>query len=173
MIKMTIDDSGAYAMLDGISDNLTNLTPIWRNIHAYMISRLLMQFNTLGEGGSARGVNWPDFKFQYMRRNGFRVPAAGGVAKIHNPSEKVLGRLRGNTNKRVTASSKLMQDRGIMRNALLQKFSYGKNTLKMDTADSKEKVVFQNSHRPFQFFEVPKDVNVIVEMVRKGIVRKN
>ena len=171
MIDIQVNANNALVRIDNLKKNAADFRKAWKIIHAYMISAITLQFDRLGKGGTDRGVVWPDFKYQYIRSANFKVPAGGGVAKVHNFSELVLGRLRGETKKRVNASSKLLQNDGTLKGALLQKFTATPTKLVMDTADNSKKVAFQNRLRPFQFFEVPRDSDVIRDTIARHLVK--
>lgn len=177
-----------------IIKNATDFKHTFSNIHAYMISVILQQFISAGRGGDARGVFWPYFTRQYIRKDGTVVPAWGGVprhifanqsmglgnwlntavttAKARKTAKGlVLGRLRGYERKRVTSTSQLMRSTGMMFSALLQKVTMSRTKLTMNTADKLGKVARQNDLRPFEFFEEPEDVNMIEDFFLSGLAK--
>lgn len=78
----------------------------------------------------------------------------------------VRGRLR-NSGKRVTASSKLMQDTGQLRAAALNNVKIRDSLLVMDTRT--KYAGYQNQLRPFAFFNLPTDANVAQDMLLRRL----
>ena len=165
MITITVENDRVQELrFQNLINNISDFTPVWPNIQAYMIAVIAMQFNQLPRGGNARSVYWPDFAIQYVRKDGTIVPAEG------IPGE-VQGRKRDNTENRVTAESDLMRNTGKMFAGILQKIKFSKTILEMDSAGNYGQLVYQENLRAFQFFEDPTDVEIINQMLERHILK--
>lgn len=122
-------------------------------------------FKRLKKGGSFRGVTWPGFAPQYIRKDGTVVPAEGGIPKVRGEGT-VKGRKRA-SGKRVTASSNLLRDTGRLQASALSRVKKTKTVMVMDTPE--KYAGWQNQLRPFQFFQIPQDEKVAKQMLEKYI----
>ena len=169
MIRIKVKKDGAQLEIKGLKEKLKNLRPIFIDFYAYMQRRLTLMFSRLKRGGSFRGVRWEWFTPQYHRLDGMIVPAEGGVPKMKGKG-RVLGRLR-HSGKRVKTTSSLMQDTGRLRTSLLDKMQIREGTiLAMDTSTAY--AGYQHAMRPFQFFEDPRDINVLRDIVLRKLEGK-
>lgn len=96
--------------------------------YVYMLSQTARTFRALGKknAGAYRGVSWPWFAPIRTTRDGKRitVPAEGdGIT---------LGKMR-HSGKRVTAGSRLLQDKGLLRNAAIGRMTISPFSLAADT----------------------------------------
>lgn len=135
-------------------------------VRAFMNKVIGIQFVKNRRGGSSRGVTWPGFADQYTRTtDGKTVPAEGGVSRIRpawrprgvkrgRTSGSVLGKLRP-SGRRITNSSNLMQDIGVLRATRAQINFLSPN--KIQFGPTVPYAEAQNKMRPFAFFESPKD----------------
>lgn len=136
------------------------------DVRALMNKVIGIQFVRNRRGGTSRGVTWPGFADQYTRRiDGARVPAEGGVPRIRpawrpkgvkrgRTSGNVLGKLRP-SGRRVTKSSNLMQDNGILRGTRAQINFLSGNKIQFGPTVGYAEA--QNKMRPFAYFQEPKD----------------
>lgn len=172
MLTIRADTKKAVIFLDDLQDKVDDLRPVFRNFQTYMLSQTVLTFKELRQGGSFRGVRWKWFAPQYKRRDGTVIPAEGGVAKIRGKG-LVKGKLRGGKKTdphRVQSSSSLLADTSEMRNAAVTIQRISKNRLVMDTPV--DYAARQHALRPFQFFEDPKDVNILNGFIQKRIEGK-
>lgn len=168
MINVTIGVDKAQLVFTRISANLKNLAPAFRELQTYMQRQVTLMFSRIRRGGHYRGVSWEWFAPQYTRADGTVVPAEGGIAKVSGDGV-VLGRLRP-SGTRITASSSLMQDTGRMRSALLSKQDFvGNRMYIMETPLAY--AAMMNELRPFQYFQEPKDVNMLQRIINNHITR--
>ena len=157
----------------------------------------------IGDGKTLRGVRWKYFKDQYTRKSdNVTVPAWCGVERFvfsggyvslgkwigkNRPNYrrtakarkkeggKVLGRLRTNraSNIRVKKGDSVNVQSGKMRSGILQKVRMTEYQIVMHSAGNQKKIFHLNNLRPFQFFEIPKDIdeikNIITKHLEKGI----
>ncbi len=141
-----------------MSETIThNFTPIMKKVlaksrdyrvplkrfYVYLHGQTMQMFPKLGKRGSGtfREVKWRWFAAQYVRKDGLQIPAQGIPGKV-----KGRKRMSG---KRVTDSSRIMQDTGILRGAALGNFRIGANYLIARTPVKYAK--FQNKMRRFAF----------------------
>lgn len=165
-LGIEVKNKEAKIRLEKLEKKAGDLRPFFVNFWAYMQSRTQLMFIRNRKGGTFRGVNWPWFAGQYNRSGG-KVPAEGGVPKLRG-SGMVKGRLRGKGKRdvdRIKPTSNLLRHRGIMYNAALGRIKKRPRVLVMDT--NVNYAGYQDSMRPFQFFELPKDQNVAVRMFHK------
>jgi len=158
MANISVEVHGEPAKIE-LKDHqirMSNLQPFFVNFYTYMSSIITGMFIRLKSGGKDRGVEWPWFAPQYTRADGTIIPAEG--------TREVQGRLRP-SGTRVTKSSNLMRDTGMMQSGVLDVKRTGKTKLIMDS--SVEYTGYQNQLRPFQFFEYPADYNMAERMARK------
>lgn len=170
MIDLQLNTHNTEITINNLAEKVQDLSPAFKNVHAYMVSNLQRQFDTMSgfikEGGrEARGVRWKYFAPQYVRKDGTVVPAWG------IPGE-VKGRLR-HSGRRVKKGDSIVQDDRTLRNNLLMDYRIGKQRMDMDTNDDPTKVFVQNKMRPFQFFESPKDVNRIKRILERFITSES
>ena len=135
------------------------------DFYGWMIRRTQLTFSKLGKKGKStpfREVLWRWFAPQYTRKDGTVVPAEGGVAKLRGRGV-VKGRLR-HSGKRVTSSSRTVQDRGTVKQSALARFRIGNNYLVAETPTRYAK--YQQAMRPFAFM-----TNADVEFLRKQILK--
>jgi len=157
-------DKATAKMLHDIGDRAKNVRPAWRLLQAYMMQEIGMMFRTMGSGqsgGKGRGTMWEGFANQYVRKtDGVVVPAWGGVQKVYGEGF-VLGRKRP-SGKRITKSSRLMQDTGKLTQAVAAKatISNRQMVLKTTTAYTEE----QDRLRRFMYWWLPKDLNRAVDI---------
>jgi hypothetical protein len=144
-----------------------------------------------GNTSDFRGVRWKWFEDQYTRKDGTVVPAEGGIPKVRvgyshrtikgkylpgaaqdietkafrgakkTKNELVRGRLRGSLT-RITPRSRILMDRGILRQAALADFSVTTHTATLDTNLSHAK--YLNAKRPFAFM-TDEDINKLRDLV--------
>ena len=124
-------------------------------------------FSRLKRGGKYRGATWRWFAIQYVRRDGTVIPAEGGIRKVRGQGT-VKGRKR-HSGRRIKKDSSLMQDTAVMKNAVLAQQRIRGRILVMDTPT--DYAGFQHRLRPFQFFEHPKDTNILADMLSKRLGR--
>lgn len=195
MLNFKIDSRRAAILLDDLGDKARDLTPAFTNFHAYMLRRTALMFVRLKKGGEFRGEKWEYFSPQYTRKtDNVTVPAWGGVPRLRAGysarklrggfvrgaysrldtgrlagQRKTKGPVRGrrrHSGKRVTPGSSMMADTGRLRNAALTLVQIRRGTvLQMDTP--LPYASFLQRRRPFQFFEVPQDVDVLRRMILK------
>lgn len=127
----------------------TDLSPMLKAFHAYMVKQTDVMFAKAGgsgsayRGGEARGERWMPFALQYTRKDGTEVPAWG------IPGE-VRGRQRP-SGKPVTPASFLMQDTGRMRQRAANDIvEIRPSSLVFGT--NLEYAAAQDAMRPFLFF---------------------
>lgn len=166
MIRIKVQKKATEVYIEGLKERLGDLRPAFIDFYAYMQRRIVLMFSRLKRGGEFRGVRWKWFAPQYRRQDGTVVPAEGMVPKVRGQG-RVLGRLR-HSGKRVTPRSSLMQDTGRLRNTVLNQMDVRRGTiLSMDTKLDYAK--YQDSLRPFQFFEDPRDVNMLRRLVQRRL----
>lgn len=144
-----IEDEGLRQRLKLVADRSAHPVGLYTRIHAHQRAESGLMFRQLRKGGSRRGVYWPWFANQYTRRtDGVTVPAQGGVRKLRGKG-LVKGRLRP-SRQRVTASSSLMRDRGILANAV----ATVRRILgdRVEIATPATWAIWQQAMRPFSFF---------------------
>ncbi len=154
-----------------IADALKTLSPeklarqVAPEIHAYMHSRIIVQFREQG----GRGVNWDPFMNPwYTRSDGTSVPITGGVPWKNNPKRKVKGKLRSKNpegKKRYTANSKLMQSTGMLRSAILADMRISSTNIEMITPV--KYAGYQNALRPWNYITQEE-----LAMINSMIVRR-
>ncbi len=166
MITVQVQNDKAIALINGLRGRIEDLQPVFVNFHGYMMRRTQLTFSKLKRGGRFRGVQWRWFAPQYRRADGTVVPAEGGIPRAVGKGV-VKGRKR-HSGKRVTRSSSLMRDTGRLYTAALtrQRIVQGRKLI-MDTPV--RYAPFQHRLRPFQFFEVPRDVTVLNRMINRWI----
>lgn len=195
MLNFKIDSRRAAILLDELGDKVSDLTPAFTNFHAYMLRRTALMFVRLKKGGQFRGETWEYFSPQYTRKtDGVTVPAWGGVPRLRSGysarklrggfvrgaysrldtgrlsgQQKTGGPIRGrlrHSGKRITPSASMMADTGRLRNAALTQVHIRRGAvLQMDTPIPYAEQL--QRRRPFQFFEVPQDVDVLRRMILK------
>lgn len=148
-VFLEIEDEGLRQRLKLVADRSAHPVGLYTRIHAHQRAESGLMFRQLRKGGSRRGVYWPWFSPQYFRQTDkVLVPAQGGVRKLRGKG-MVKGRLRP-SRQRVTASSNLMRDRGILANAVATV-----RRIKADRVEIATPVtwaVWQQAMRPFSFF---------------------
>jgi hypothetical protein len=161
MIRIKVDDSQVKLTLKDTKGRLRDMRPVFTNFHVYMMRRVQLMFERLKSGGTSfRGVGWMWFARQYTRKDGTIVPAEGGVPKVRG-NGLVKGRKR-HSGKRVTRSSNLMRDTGRLSSAALAFMRMSKSKIEMDTKVNY--AGYQHRMRAYQFFEEPKDIDVLRDM---------
>lgn len=122
-------------------------------VRVFMMQVTVLMFRKLAHGGSDRGVNWPKFANQYVRKDGTEVPAWGGVPKVRGEGS-VKGKLRP-SGKRVTSSSLLMQDTGRLRSERLNLQRLTPSSIQFGPTAAYAGA--QHKLRPWSFF-TPKEI---------------
>lgn len=144
---------------------------IWNKIQAYMMSRQELHFVTSALGGTFRGKHWDYFKPMYVRKDGTIVPIWGGVPKVRGKG-LVLGKIRSKTpgsKKRYQKGDHLMQNTGILKNALLQNIIIKGNLVRLITPV--KYAGYQNSLRNFNYFapdEAQYILNIFAQEFKNG-----
>lgn len=136
--------------------------------HAYMVRQTDLMFEEAGgpgsavRGGSARGVVWPPFAPQYIRKtDGVVVPAWGGVPKLRGKG-MVKPRKRP-SGQPVTPASLLVQDTGRLRQrAATEVVEVSPASLVFGTR--LEYAPYQQELRPY-LFVTDEDADILAEMV--------
>jgi hypothetical protein len=167
MINIKVEKNAAKLSISGMRGKVSNLRPVFISFQAYMQRRLTMMFSRLKRGGKYRGVTWRWFAIQYVRKDGTVVPAEGGIKKVRGGGV-VQGRKR-QSGKRINKNSSLMQDVVTMKNAVLSQQRIRARILVMDTPT--DYAEYQHALRPFQFFEQPKDSDVLADMLNRRLGR--
>lgn len=140
----------------------------WSSIQAFLHTQQALHFQRGGLGGTFRGVAWSYFKPQYTRIDGTAVPVWGGVPRVFGPG-MVQARLRGNkpgNKKRYASGDRLMQNTGILRNALLSDIRIDAHTITLSTPVSYAR--HQDALRPFNFLS-DQDVTFINDYLSREI----
>ncbi len=168
-IELTLNDEALQKVLNGVEKALGHGQAIFREFSIYMRQATDNMFQFLGKGGTHRGVTWQGWADQYLQKTtGVTVPAWGGVPKVYGAGS-VLGRKRP-SGARVDQSSNLMQDWGTLRaNAALTTY-LGKDLLRMGPQGVSYAGEMQEM-RPFLFFQIPKDANVLLQIAVKHLKR--
>lgn len=171
-LKVQIDDGQLRRLQVKVGRKLADPRPALVKFHAYMLGRTARTFRALGRGGGRfRGVSWANWAHQYTRRtDGAIVPAWGGVRKLRGRGA-VKGRLRP-SGTRVTAGSQLLRDTGRLAAAAgtTRRWGAGGKSLYMTTANVAYGAA-QQARRPFLFFEVPQDAQVLHQLVLEHLDR--
>lgn len=160
------NDEAVQGMLKGVDLAATRPEPAWREFAQYMRVVTDRTFARLRHGGSYRGVTWKGFAPQYTRKDGTVVPAWGGIPRVDGRG-LVLGRKRP-SGQRLKEGDSLMQDTGAMRGraALVMRVT---GTLLEMGPQGMAYAAEQDRRRPFLFFEVRKDLPVLVKILAKHI----
>ena len=147
--------------LAGLLERAKNYEKPLKNWYGYMLRQTDLTFRKLGKQGSGtfRGVSWEWFADQYTRKDGTNVPA-------HGIPGQVKGRKR-HSNKRVTVSSRVLQDTALLKNAAIAQFRIGSNFLVARTPTAYAE--FQAKLRPFAFITAV-DEEVLIGMIEKYLV---
>ena len=141
----------------------------WQRIQSYMHSRQVLHFRTSGKSGSFRGVFWKPFSHQYVRINGTIVPLSGGLPKVYT-SGLVKAKLRSKSptgKKRYKDGDLLMQNTGLLRNALLQNIKIDNEIITLSTPVKYAE--HQNRLRPFNFF-AQDEIETITDIINKEML---
>lgn len=142
--------------------------PFFRQLKIRQLRQTALTFRSLGDGaGTFRSVTWKPFASQHTRKDGTDVPAWGGVQRVHGMGS-VLGRLRP-SGKRVTESSKLLQDTGRLRGDAGTVSVI--NVREMKLATGLPYSVELNKEREFLFWEIPEDLDAARKMAERFIGR--
>lgn len=161
MLNFKLDTSRAEILISNTEKAISDFTPIFKKFRMYMISAITLQFNQnsgdIRGGGDARGTHWDYFADQYVRKDGTVVPAWGIPGQVQ-------GRLR-HSGQRVKLGDSIMQDTGEMKRAVLSQHSITPKRLVMSTGSGEKKVSCQHRMRNFQYFDLPKDTEVLRKMI--------
>lgn len=170
MVKVTVHGMEIQIRRFGnIRGAINNFQPLWPAITAYMQSVISLQFSDNAKGRKkVRGKYWPWFAPQYTRSDGTVVPAEGGIARLDGKG-MVLGRLRDSTRQRVSPESNLMRNTGIMFGGLLNNPIMRDDELIMRSTGNQEQISYQNSLRPFLFFQKSRDPNMIKQIILRNL----
>lgn len=147
-LSIEIEDEGLRQRFKLIADRSKHPVGLYTRIHAHQRAESGLMFRQLRRGGSRRGVHWSWFSPQYTRRDGTVVPAQGGIAKVRGKG-MVKGRRRP-SRQRVTATSSLMRDRGILANAVATVRRIRSDRVEIATPVTW--ALWQQAMRPFSFF---------------------
>lgn len=136
--------------------------------HAYMVRQTDLMFEEAGgpgsavHGGRARGVYWPPFAPQYVRKSdGVVVPAWGGVPRVRGGG-RVQPRKRP-SGQPITPASLLVQDTGRLRQRAAREYvEVSPASLVFGTR--LEYAPYQQELRPF-LFVTDEDADVLADMV--------
>jgi hypothetical protein len=167
-MSMTIDDKALRKRLKGMENRARDARPAFREFAQYMRVQTDNTFQRLRLGGSYRGVLWDYFKPQYTRKtDGVVVPAWGGVPKFWGEGD-VLGRKRP-SGALVKQGDAIMQDTMTMRGKAALVVALRKNEVTLGPQGVKYAAA-QQARRPFLFFEIPKDSNRFVSILRRYLM---
>lgn len=142
---------------------------IWANIHSYLHSRIVLQFDKLSKGGSNRGSTWEYFKTAwYARSDGTEVPIWGGIRKARGQGI-VKGKLRSKNpegKKTYKRGDSLMQSTGILRGALLADLRVNMSAVEMRTPV--KYAGFQEALRPWNYV-TDEESSMIMSMISRQL----
>lgn len=155
---------------------------VFKRFRVYMLQQTGLTFRALKQGGHYRGVEWRWYKDQYTRKtDGVTVPAEGGSPRVargwkHIASDlktrkavmarhkTVTGNVKGKkrpSGKRVTKSSSLLRDTGRLAAATGMTLSFKRQGKTMILGTNVAYAEAQQARRPFLFFQVPQDEEVL------------
>lgn len=144
--KIDIDDRQVRRAMRVVQKTLGNdVNHSFREFARYMAKRTDATFRRLRRGGSFRGVTWADFSPDYM------------------------GKLRP-SGKRVTSSSSLLQDTGLLKAQSQLVRSLSNKHVIMGTKGVSY-AGHQQKSRPFLFFQVPKDTREFGKIILNRLDR--
>lgn len=141
---------------------------VFKRFRVYMLQQTGFTFRTLARGGTFRGVTWPWYAHQYTRVTDLvTVPAQGRVPKVRGKGT-VKGKKRP-SGQRITGRSNLMRDTGRLAAAagMTLRFSASGKTMILGTNVSY--AARQQALRPFLFFQVPQDAQILEQYVIEEI----
>lgn len=123
--------------------------------YAYLIRKTELTFRHLGKRGSGmyRGVSWPWFS-----------PIRTKDGRLLSPIDR---RVR-HSGKKVTASSRILQDTGRMAGAALARFRLTNRVLEADTPVEYAK--YHNESRPFAFM-TDEDANYLRNLINRHLIQ--
>lgn len=155
---------------------------VFKRFRVYTLQQTGLTFRALKQGGHYRGVDWRWYKDQYTRKaDGVTVPAEGGSPRVgrgwkqiasdlktrkavmvqhKNVTGNVKGKKRG-SGKRVTKSSHLLRDTGRLSAAAGATLSFQRQGKTMILGTNVAYAEAQQARRPFLFFQVPQDEEVL------------
>jgi hypothetical protein len=168
--NIRVDDKAVKRALKGIRIAAEDVRSGWREFQQYMRVKTDQTFERNAKGGSYRGVTWKYFRPQYTRKDGTVIPAWGGVRKVRGRG-LVKGRLRPSRT-RVKQGDSIMQDTKTMRGraALVQRMD--RDELVLGQAGSLKYAKHQQKMRPFLFFQTPRDLDqlteIMIDHIRRG-----
>lgn len=165
--SITLDTHEVRAALETLERRGGDVRVVWRRFLQYMRVQTALTFQALRTGGVYRGVRWSYFAPQYTRKtDGVVVPAWGGVPKIRGTG-LVLGRLRPSRT-RVRQGDAILDDTSTLKGrATTYVPVLNKHELRFGTNLGYAR--FQARRRPFLFFDVPRDKNVLLGMLRDHV----
>jgi len=144
--------------LAGLVERSKDYTHPLTNWYGYMLRQTQLTFTKLGKKGSGtfRGVSWKWFADQYTRKDGTVVPAQGIQGQVK-------ARKR-NSGKLITTSSRVMQDRSLLKHSAMAKLRMGKQYLVARTPTTYAE--FQAKLRQFAFI-TKVDEEILINMIEK------
>ena len=115
-MRMSLDIRKITVVFGKISQRSDNARPLLKAVAAFHLRQTTVTFQ--GEGKREGHEAWKPFSDQYTRKtDGVTVPAWGGVPKLYGKGQ-VKGRKRP-SGKRITPSSKLLQDTGTLKGSFM------------------------------------------------------
>lgn len=149
IIKVEIDAKEALELLNTMEARGRDPLPLMKSYGIYMVKQIKSMFEKLGKGGTHRGVSWEWFSLN-----------------MYDPNRNPKGRIR-HSGKRVTVSSRIMTDSGILRRSIMPIAKRHELIIGSYTGYSAE----LNEVRPFMF-ATQEDIEEFRRRGREYLVKK-
>ena len=129
LLQVTVENSAAMSLINVMRQRGQDPQPMLKRFGVHMLKEIKSMFTKLGKGGTHRGVTWEWFS-----------------TNMYDSRRKPPGKIR-HSGKRVTASSRIMTDTGILKRSIIPIAKRHELIIAANSGYSAE----MNEVRPFMF----------------------